>query len=128
LRLYFMIYFDFLFIRLSRPHDSGIMFSRVNPGWLCTFFMLFIIIIFANFIFQHLVRQRRLKLNFVICFDLLSLELSQTYDQSGEFGRLNLVKSSYFFIFFPIRLSRSDNPGYKFGKSIDSGYFYVLFF
>jgi hypothetical protein len=39
-------------------------------------------------------------LNLIICFDLLSIRLSQSYDQSYVFGRLTRVESSCFFIFF----------------------------
>jgi hypothetical protein len=64
------------------------------------------------------------ELNFIICFDLLSMWLSQSYDQSRKFGSLTQVKSRHFFL--SMRLFLSDNPGHRFSK-LTWVVFYVLF-
>jgi hypothetical protein len=42
--------------------------------------------------------------------------LSQPQNQSCGFDRLTRVKSDNCFYFFSIKLSRSDDPGHKFGE------------
>jgi len=44
------------------------------------------------------------------------MRLFQSQDQSRGFYRLTRVKSSPFFLFFSIRLSKSDSPGHGFGE------------
>jgi hypothetical protein len=49
---------------------------------------------FFNFIFQYYID---LGLNFIICFNLISIELSRSHDLDRRFGRLTRVYPSHFF-------------------------------
>jgi len=63
--------------------------------------------------------------SFIICFDFLSMGLSQSQDQSRRFDKLTRVKLGHFFI-FSIKLSRFDDPDHEFG-GLTLVFFYVFF-
>jgi hypothetical protein len=90
-----MIYFDLLFIRLSQPHDLGIVFNILTQVDLTYFYVIFLIKIFNNFIVQYCAKMVDWKLSFKIYFDLLSIRLYESYDQSYRFE-----KKLKFYIFF----------------------------
>jgi hypothetical protein len=57
----------------------------VFPGWLELFFMFFLIYFLFCFVFQYIVDW---EVNFIIYYDSLSVELSQSNDLGHEFYRL----------------------------------------
>jgi len=54
------------------------------------------------------------------------MRLSRSHDQRSGFDRLSRVKSSYFFLFFSMKLSWYHDPGYKFSE-LTQVVFYVFF-
>jgi len=100
LELDFMIFLFSFFIMLFRPHNPGIVFNRLIRIDLVYFLSFFFIKTFANFISQRWVWHSDWKLSFIICFNLLSMRLSQSHGQNHEFGRLTQVKSSFLLLLF----------------------------
>jgi hypothetical protein len=68
-----------------------------NPSWLELFFVLFFIHFFFNFIFHHWFDW---ELNFIICFNLLSIDLSQFHDPSRDSS--HFFRSFFNWFFFSI--------------------------
>jgi len=66
-------------------HDLVYGFERLTR---VIFYIYFLIDFFFNFILQHWADW---KLKFVICFDLLFMGLSQSYDPSYKFDKLTWV-------------------------------------
>jgi hypothetical protein len=75
---------------------SLIRYREFNVVFLCHFFKLFFNF---NYILQHYVF---LGLNFIICFNLLSIKLFRSHDSGCRFGRLTQVDSNNFFGLFLI--------------------------
>jgi hypothetical protein len=58
-----------------------------------------------HFFFQfNLSTLSLLVLNFIICFDLISMKLTQTYDLGRGFYRLAVLTQIIFFVFFIINI------------------------
>jgi hypothetical protein len=91
-----LLFYFLFFMRLSISHYLGYRFGELNHIDLDRFFFSYF---FFNFIIQHWVDW---KIGFIICFNFISMRLSQSRDPKYKFGKLTQVDSSccFFLIFF----------------------------
>ena len=92
----------------------------------CRFIISIVSCFQIDFFFQF--HNSIIDLGFIICFDLLSIKLSQSHDLDHEFSKLTRVESSNFLCLLSMRLSWSHELGHEFCRLTNVDFFYYFFF